>query len=96
MQSTNNVLTGGALAATLAWKTGLKPKEVKAALDVAYAEVAKTEKFVVPQLVMSKLRHKAATKAGKRVMFGKEVTVAAKKASKVVKAFAAEQLKDSI
>jgi len=35
MQSTNNVLTGGALAATLAWKTGLKPKEVKKVLDVA-------------------------------------------------------------
>ena len=100
MKSTKKVLTGGALAATLAGKTGLKPKEVKAVLDalkeVAYAEVAKTEKFVIPQLVMLKLRHKAATKAGKRVMFGKEVTVAAKKASKVVKAFPAKQLKDSI
>ena len=96
MKSTKKILTAGAFAATLAWKTGLKQKEVKAVLDVAYAEVAKTEKFAIPQLVMLKLRHKAATKAGKRVMFGKEVTVAAKKASKVVKAFPAKQLKDSI
>jgi len=43
--------------------------------------VAKTEKFVIPQLFMLKLSRKAATKAWKRVKLGKEVTVAAKKVS---------------
>merc|ERR1719198_2614953 len=63
---------------------------------IAYAEVKKTEKFVIPQLTTLKLKHKPARKAGTKVMFGKEVKVAAKPASKVVKAFPAKALKDSI
>merc|ERR1712118_395043 len=39
---------------------------------------------------------KPARKAGTKMMFGKEVRVAAKPASKVVKAFPAKSLKDSI
>merc|ERR1719420_1504103 len=93
-------MSSGALTAKIAEKTDLKPKEVKSVLsalnDVAYKEVAKTEKFTIPQLCMLKLKHKPARKAGKKVMFGKEVRVAAKKASKVVKAFAAKPLKDSV
>merc|ERR1711896_13996 len=91
---------GGVIMKTIAEKTGLKSKEVKGIFSelqtIAYAQVAKTEKFVIPQLVMLKLKHKAATKAGKKMMFGKEVKVAAKPAKKVVKAFAAKALKDSI
>merc|ERR1712094_86054 len=72
-------------------------KGVFAALQtIACAEVKKTEKFVIPQLTMLKLKHKPARKAGKKMMFGKEVKVAAKPASKVVKAFPAKALKDSI
>ena len=72
-------------------------KGVFAALrTIAYAEVKKTEKFVIPQLTTLKLKHKPARKAGTKVMFGKEVKVAAKPASKVVKAFPAKALKDSI
>merc|ERR1712224_1083311 len=52
--------------------------------------------FVIPQVCMLKLKHKPARKAGKKMMFGKEVKVAAKPATKVVKAFAAKALKDSI
>merc|ERR1719158_1862500 len=93
-------MTGGALTAKIAEKTELKPKEVKSVLsalnDVAYGEVKKTEKFTIPQLCMLKLKHKPARKAGKKMMFGKEVKVAAKPATKVVKAFAAKALKDSI
>merc|ERR1719453_1822024 len=93
-------MSGGAVVNSIAEKTELKPKEVKSVLsalnDVAYKEVAKTEKFTIPQLVMLKLKHKPARKAGKRMMFGKEVRVAAKPASKVVKAFPAKSLKDSI
>merc|ERR1712046_193092 len=71
-------------------------KGVFAALrTIAYPEVKKTEKFVIPQLTTLKLKHKPARKAGTKVMFGKEVKVAAKPASKVVKAFPAKALKDS-
>merc|ERR1711988_2081781 len=56
----------------------------------------KNEKFTIPQLVVLKLKHKPARKAGMKVMFGKEVRVAAKPASKVVKAFPAKALKASI
>merc|ERR1719252_94460 len=93
-------MSSGALTAKLAEKTDLKPKEVKSVLtalnEVAYKEVGKTEKFTIPQLCIVKLKHKPATKAGKKVMFGKEVRVKAMKARKVVKAFAAKGLKDSI
>merc|ERR1719454_224897 len=100
MKAMKPAMSGGAITATIAEKTSLAPKDVKSVLDalkdVAYKEVAKTEKFTIPQLVMLKLKHKPARKAGKKVMFGKEVKVKAKKASKVVKAFAAKSLKDSI
>merc|ERR1712093_498973 len=90
---------GGGFAATLAAKTGQKPKDVRALLnalkEVAAKDVAKG-KFVIPQVVMLKLKHKPARPAGKRMMFGKEVKVAAMKASKVVKAFAAKAIKNSI
>merc|ERR1712228_831617 len=93
-------MTGGDLTKKIAESTQLKNKDVKgvfAALrTIAYAEVKKTEKFVIPQLTTLKLKHKPARKAGTKVMFGKEVKVAAKPASKVVKAFPAKALKDSI
>ena len=93
-------MTSGAIVSQVAEKTELKPKQVRAVFaelrEVAYAEVAKTEKFTIPQLVMLKLKHKPARKAGTKMMFGKEVRVAAKPASKVVKAFPAKSLKDSI
>ncbi len=56
----------------------------------------KTENFVIPQLTTLKLKHQPARKADKRVMFGKEVKVAAKPASKVEKAFPAKARKDLI
>merc|ERR1719265_2227708 len=100
MKAGKKAMTGGDIIKNLAEKTKLAPKDVKGVLaaltGLATAEVKKTEKFVIPQLVMLKLRHKPATKAGKRLMFGKEVKVAAKPAKKVVKAFAAKALKDSI
>merc|ERR1719155_399078 len=100
MKAAKKAMTGGEIMKTIAEKTGLKPKVVKGVFGelqtIAYAEVAKTEKFTIPQLVMLKLKHKPATKAGVRSMFGKEVKVAAKPAKKIVKAFAAKALKDSI
>merc|ERR1739847_50481 len=100
MKAGARAMTGGDLTKKIAESTQLKNKDVKgvfAALrTIAYAEVKKTEKFVIPQLTTLKLKHKPARKAGTKVMFGKEVKVAAKPASKVVKAFPAKALKDSI
>merc|ERR1711862_351231 len=100
MKAGARAMTGGDLTKKIAESTQLKTKDVKgvfAALrTIAYAEVKKTEKFVIPQLTTLKLKHKPARKASTMVMFGKEVKVAAKPASKVVKAFPAKALKDSI
>merc|ERR1712138_63757 len=93
-------MTGGALFAAISSKTGQKAKDVKAVFTtlqgIATSEVTKTGVFKVPQVVMLKLKHKPARPAGKRMMFGKEVKVAAKKASKVVKAFAAKAIKNAV
>merc|ERR1719463_768509 len=100
MKAAKKAMAASVIMKTIAEKTGLKSKVVKDVFSelqtIAYAEVAKTEKFVIPQLVMLKLKHKPATKAGVKTMFGKEVKVAAKPAKKVVKAFPAKALKDSI
>lgn len=52
--------------------------------------------FVIPQLARLKSKHKPATKAGKRMTFGKEQVVKAQPAKKVVKAFAAKALRDKV
>merc|ERR1711939_199693 len=100
MKAGARAMTGGVLTKKIAESTQLKTKDVKGVLaalrTIACAEVKKTEKFVIPQLTTLKLKHKPARKAGKKMMFGKEVKVAAKPASKVVKAFPAKALKDSI
>ena len=78
------------IAAQVAESTGLKKSEVTQVLsnlaDIGAAEVKKNGKFVLPGLCMIKTRKKAATKPGKRVMFGKEVVVKAKPAKTIVKA----------
>ena len=63
---------------------------------IAYKKVAATEKFVIPQLVMLKLRHKPATQDGKKMPFGKETVVKAKPVRKVMKVFAFRAVKDAI
>ena len=57
---------------------------------IAYAEVKKTKKFVIPKLLTLELKG-----GGREVMWG-EVKVAAEPASKVVRALPAKALKDSI
>merc|ERR1711939_1205900 len=100
MKAMKKGMTSGAIVSQVAEKTELRAKQVRAVFaelkEVAYAEVAKNEQFTIPQLVRLKLKHKPARKAGTKMMFGKEVRVAAKPASKVVKAFPAKGLKDSI
>merc|ERR1712050_830099 len=96
MKST--VMTKGALCAAIAEACEIKKSVAVTALatlaSVGTGEVKKTGKFVIPGLAMIKTRKKAATKAGKREMFGKTVLVKAKPAKTVVKAFAAKALKD--
>ena len=88
------------LTNNIADSTQLKTNTVKyvfAALrTIAYAEVKKTNKFVIPQLLTIKVKHKPARKAGTNMMFGKEVKVVARPASKVVKVFPGKAVKDSI
>merc|ERR1711974_347358 len=61
--------------------------------DVATKEVKKAGKCTIPGVCMIKTRVKPATKAGKREIFGKVVTVKAMKARTVVKAFPVAALK---
>merc|ERR1711933_665206 len=96
MKST--VMTKSALTAALAESCEVKKGVIGTALStlasIATAETKKNGKFVIPGLVMIKTRQKKATKAGKRVVFGKVVMVKAKPAKTIVKAFPAKALKD--
>ena len=65
-------------------------------VEIGTEEVKKSGKFVLPGLCMIKTRNKPAKKAGKRVMFGKEVLVKAQPAKTVVKAFPVSSLKKAI
>merc|ERR1712178_438150 len=78
MKAGARAMTGGVLTKKIAESTQLKTKDVKGVLaalqTIACAEVKKTKKFVIPQLTTLKLlKHKPARKAGKKMMFGKEV-----------------------
>ena len=89
-------MTKGGLG-ELATATELKKSDVSKVLntlaEIGTEEVKKSGKFVLPGLCMIKTRQKAATKAGKRLMFGQEVMVKAQPAKTVVKAFPAASLK---
>merc|ERR1719337_607944 len=100
MKAAARSLPNGAIADALAAACEMKKSECAKVLD-ALADVGSTQvksagKFVIPGLVMIKTKRKKATKAGKRLMFGKEVKVAAKPAKTVVKAFPVSALKKSI
>ena len=70
-------MSKGAIADALAAACDKKKSEMTKALDalveVVHKEVKSTGKFKIPGVCMIKTRHKAATKAGKRMMFGAEV-----------------------
>merc|ERR1711977_222325 len=90
-------LTKGAMVKDIATEHGLKTKEVSQVFDtlatIATKEVKKTGVFTIPGLCRIKTRVKPATKAGVRMMFGKETKVAAKPAKTIVKAFPVSALK---
>merc|ERR1712100_1009060 len=78
----SKAMTKGALTAATAEEHQLKQKVCREVLDsfvaIAAAEVKKNGIFNVPNLFRIKTRVKPATKAGTRMMFGKEVKVSAK------------------
>merc|ERR1719421_184176 len=100
MKAAARSLPKGAIADALATACEIKKSECSKVLDaladVGSAQVKSAGKFVIPGLVMIKTKRKKATKAGKRLMFGKEVKVSAKPAKTVVKAFPVSALKQSI
>nr|ABV22219.1 major basic nuclear protein [Karlodinium veneficum] len=97
MKTGAKAMSKGALSAALAAEHEMKPKQVSEIIDslvkVGTAEVKKSGIFTIPGLCRIKTRVKPATKAGKKMIFGKEVKVKAKAARTVVKAFAVAALK---
>ena len=93
-------MSKGALLGELVNATELKRSDVSKVLntlaEIGTDEVKKSGKFTLPGLCMIKTRKKAATKAGKRMMFGKEVMVKAQPAKTVVKASVVAALKSQI
>merc|ERR1712179_486727 len=85
-----------ALGAACEKKRSEMAKVLDALAELAEKEAKSTGKFTIPGVCMVKTRHKPATKAGKRMAFGKEVRVKAKPARTVVKCFAVKALKDSV
>ena len=90
----------GAIADALAAACEKKKSEMTKALDALF-ELARKEikgigKFTIPGVCTIKTRKKPATKATKRMAFGKEIKVKAKPARTVVKAFAAAAIKQGV
>ena len=93
-------MTKGGLMGSLADATEMKKSDIAKILnsltEIGTQEVKKTGKFTLPGLCMIKTRQKPATKAGKRLMFGKEVMVKAQPAKTVVRASPVSALKSQI
>merc|ERR1711972_620078 len=93
-------MSKGAVMGAIAEEHGLKrgdcSKMMSSLVDIATKEVKKTGVFAIPGLCRIKPRTKPATKAGVKVIFGKEMKVKAKPAKTVVKVFPAAALKKQI
>merc|ERR1712039_685091 len=100
VRKAGTALSKGGMADALASESGLKKAEcckILEALGTLGAEqVKKVGKFVLPGLCMIKTRLKPATKAGVKLIFGKEQKVAAKPATTVVNAFPVSSLKKAV
>merc|ERR1719352_814603 len=85
-----------ALATACEAKKSDMAKVLEALAELATKETKRTGKFTIPGVCMVKTKHKPATKAGKRMAFGKEVKCKAKPARTVVKCFAVKALKSCV
>ena len=77
-------------------KRAVASKIIDALAALATKEVQKVGKFVFPGLCMIKTRHKPATKAVKKEIFGEMRLVKARPARTIVKAYPVSVLKKSI
>merc|ERR1711981_1486970 len=100
MKANKKAMTKGAMMKAIATEHGLKQKACSEVINsfvaIATNEVKKTGVFTIPGVCRIKTRTKPATKAGVKVIFGKEVHVKAKPAKVVVKAFPVAALKKQI
>merc|ERR1740123_2156545 len=89
MKAHGAAMTKGALAEALATQMDLKKsvcgKVIGTLAEIGAGEVKSTGIFILPGLCRIKTRVKPATKAGKKMMFGKEVVVKVKPATKAGK-----------
>merc|ERR1712066_743653 len=83
-----------AIAEGCALKKGNASKVIATLASIGMQQVKNSGQFVIPGLVRIKTRNKPATKAAKKMMFGKMCLVKAKPAKTVVKAFPVKMLKD--
>merc|ERR1712061_230954 len=100
MKAGAKAMSKGALLKTIATEQGLKsktcPQLFNTFVSMASKEVKKTGVFAIPGLCRIKTKTKPATKAGVKVIFGKEMKVKAKPAKTVVKVYPAAALKKQI
>ena len=100
MKKGAKAMSKGALTKALATEHSLKQKVcsevINSLVAIGTSEVKKTGIFTIPGVCRIKTRLKPATKAGVRMMFGKETKVKAKPAKTVVKAFPVAALKKQI
>merc|ERR1712238_267107 len=100
MKGSGKVLTKGGLAEALSAETEVKKSECMKVLsslaDVAAKQVKSAGKMTIPGVCTIKTRLKAATKAGKREMFGQVMMVKAKPAKTMMKAFPVAALKKCV
>ena len=85
-----------ALAAACEKKKSEMTKILDALAELASKEIKSIGKFMIPGVCMIKTRNKPATKATKRMAFGKEIQVKAKPARTVVKALAVAAIKQAV
>merc|ERR1712185_795693 len=100
MKTGSKAMTKGALTKAIAAEHEMKQKTCTEVIDsfvaIATTEVKKNGLFTIPGLCRIKTRTKPATKAGVRMMFGKETKVKARPARTVVKAYPVAALKRQI
>merc|ERR1712054_590154 len=93
-------MSKGTMTKALATQHELKQKAcsevINSLVAIATAEVTKNGVFTIPGVCRLKTRTKPATKAGVRIMFGKETKVKAKPAKTIVKAYPVSALKKQI
>merc|ERR1712098_147029 len=99
MKASGGPLSKSGIIGALEASSGVKRKEVKAVMEaltgIVPGALKSAGKFTLHGITMIKLRKKPATKAGKRMAFGKEVFVKAKPARTLVKCYSVKAVKDN-